>query len=244
MRLHSLQHAPFEGLGSIAGWAEAHRHVVTATRLYTGDRLPAMADIDWLIVMGGPMGVHDEREFPWLSEEKRCIGDAIESGKRVLGICLGAQLIAGVLGARVYANRYEEIGWFPIDLTAAGARSALGQAISCGGAGGETVPAAMAPSLEVFHWHGDTFDLPGTAVQLARSAACEQQAFSFGDRVVGLQFHLEMTRAGAEALIDNCAGDLKTAPYVQSAVEMLANQDRFARINRVMAGLLDRMAAP
>lgn len=145
MNIHYLQHVPFEDLGMIADWIDENGYHSRVSRLYQGEALPNVNDIDWLIVMGGPMGVYDEDQYPWLVDEKRCIERAIAKGRVVLGICLGAQLIANVLGARVYPHTRKEIGWFPITLTREGAQSPLFTEL---------------PSpFEVFHWHGDTFDL-------------------------------------------------------------------------------------
>ncbi len=225
MHLHYLQHVPFEGPGSIATWAQARNHRISATRLYAGDRLPPIETLDWLVIMGGPMSVHDEAAHPWLVDEKRYLARAIEAGKTVLGICLGAQLIAAVSGARVYRNAEKEIGWFPVEKTAAARASALGS--------------GLPEVVEAFHWHGETFDLPAGGVHLARSAACEHQAFVCAERVVGLQFHLETTRAAAEELIRHCAGDLVDGPFVQSPAAMLADDRRFLKINSFMVRLLD-----
>jgi GMP synthase (glutamine-hydrolysing) len=123
MRIHYFQHVPFEGLGSIEQWIRARGYHLTATKLYQNDPMSDMESVDWFIIMGGPMGVHDEDRLSWLKSEKRLIEKAIRQRKAVLGICLGAQLIAAVLGARVYPNRFKEIGWFPIELTEAGQRS-------------------------------------------------------------------------------------------------------------------------
>ncbi|MCK6555816.1 amidotransferase [Candidatus Binatia bacterium] len=234
MRIHSFFHVPFEGLGSIADWAAVRGHVVTATPWYGGGAAPSPEAYDWLIVMGGPMGVYDEGEYPWLVDEKRAIAAAIGAGKRVLGVCLGAQLIADVLGARVSRNPHREIGWFPIELASEGASTRTGRSLAPIARGSQT----PAP---VFHWHGDTFDLPAGAVHVARSEACEHQAFSLDDRVVGLQFHLETTPASAAELIGNCPGDLVAGPYVQSAETMVADAGRFLRINAVMHALLDAL---
>ena len=236
MRIHCFFHVPFEGLGSIADWASAGGHVVTATPWYDGVTAPPPAAYDWLIVMGGPMGVSDERVYPWLVDEKRAIAAAIAADKRVLGVCLGAQLIAGVLGARVFRNAHKEIGWFPIELTPEGTRTRTGTAL-----GGLAPGVTPQPATPVFHWHGDTFDLPAGAVHVARSAACVQQAFSIDDRVVGLQFHLETTSTSAAELIRNCPEDLVAGPYVQSAEAMVADAARFTRINAVMRALLDTL---
>jgi len=114
MRIHYLQHVPFEDLSSIDPILREKGHELTATHLYKGQQIPLVKEIDWLIVMGGPMGIYDEAKHPWLNVEKLFIKQAIESNKIVLGICLGAQLIADALGAKVCQNRHREIGWFNI----------------------------------------------------------------------------------------------------------------------------------
>src|SRR5262245_17290143 len=146
MRVRVLQHVAFEGPAALAPALRAAGHDVAHTRLDLGEPLPALADFDWLVVMGGPMSVHDEREHAWLAPEKRLVRAAVEGGRRVLGVCLGAQLIAAALGAAVTRNREREIGWFPV------ARAP----------GAEASPFARAlPSrFPAFHWHGETFALP------------------------------------------------------------------------------------
>jgi GMP synthase (glutamine-hydrolysing) len=228
MRVHYLQHVPFENLGSMKRALLDSGHTITATKLYEPYSLPAPDQFDWLIVMGGPMGVYDEHEFPWLVDEKRFIQDAIEGDKIVLGVCLGAQLIADVLGASVYANAEKEIGWFPIQRSEASAVSAIGR--------------DFPDTVEAFHWHGDTFDLPDGAVHLARSTACENQAFIYSQRVMALQYHLETTRKSAEALIEHCSHELVGGPSIQSAEFMLSSDDRFMRINDAMKRLLEQLA--
>ncbi len=173
MRIHYLQHVPFEGLGGMHAWF--------------GDR----------------------------------------SAKVVLGVCLGAQLIAASLGARVFASAEPEIGWFPIEPVPGASPAALGS--------------VFREQLEVFHWHGESCELPAGAVPLARSSACENQAFAIGDRVLGLQFHLETTPAGARALIEKSRGDLVPGRWVQTEEEMLRRPDRFRRIRGVLWALLGRL---
>ncbi|MCG8378009.1 MAG: type 1 glutamine amidotransferase, partial [Proteobacteria bacterium] len=112
MNIHFLQHVPFEGLGSIENYINEKSHHLSCSRLYLDQELPSVNDLDWLFVMGGPMGIYDEDQYPWLDREKKFIKQCIDSGKIVLGFCLGAQLIADVLGAKVYKNQYREIGWF------------------------------------------------------------------------------------------------------------------------------------
>ncbi len=228
MRLHCLQHVPFEGPARLADWAERRGHPLTISHLYAGDPLPAIDRFDRLVVMGGPMGVADEAEHSWLAHEKARIEEAIAAGKSVVGICLGAQLIAEVLGASVSRNPVKEIGWFPIQFTDAGLASPL-----CDG-----LPAVP----EVFHWHGDTFTLPSGAMQLARSAHCEQQAFLFEDRVLGLQFHLESTPDSVAAICTHSADEITPAASIQTAAEMRsADVETYAAINLMLETLLDRL---
>jgi GMP synthase-like glutamine amidotransferase len=205
MNVHVLQHVPFEGLGSIAPWLEARGARITTTSFYADPSLPPLSELDLVIALGGPMSVNDEATLPWLRPEKQFIRDAIQCGVAVLGVCLGAQLIASALGARVSRNPVKEIGWFPIDII---------QTES------DVVP--LPTGIPVFHWHGETFELPAGAVHLARSAACEHQAFQLRGHVVALQFHLETTPENARALVHHCPEDLVPGPYVQSGAELLA----------------------
>lgn len=231
MRAHALQHVPFEGLGGIRPLLRERGWTITSTSLWEGAAPPEPSAFDLLIVMGGPMGVYDVREHPWLVEEKRCIERAIRAGRPVLGICLGAQLIADVLGARVHRNPHREIGWFPVERTADALRSRLGR----------TFP----ETFEAFHWHGDTFDLPAGATHLARSAACERQAFSYEEYVLGLQFHIETTREGAQALLAECKNDLVPGPYVQSADEIVGRPERYEHIAPILqAAIAPLLGAP
>ncbi len=125
MRLHSLEHVPFEDLAEIGVWAENKGYNLSRTRFYVNDQLPALSEIDWLVVMGGPMNIYEEDRYPWLTREKAFIADAISQRKLVLGICLGAQLIADVLGGPVSQNQFKEIGWLPVRLSAAASSSPL-----------------------------------------------------------------------------------------------------------------------
>ena len=230
MRIHYFQHVPFEGLGCIEQWAVEKGHDLSVTKFHLDEAIPRLEEIDWLIVMGGPMNIYEEAEYPWLADEKQFIAQAIRGGKVVLGICLGAQLIADVLGGPVTRNAHKEIGWFPIELTAEAGASGLFDFL---------------PSrLTVLHWHGDTFAVPPGAVRIARSEACENQAFVYDARVVGLQFHIEFTRKSLDAILPNCAGELVRGKYIQTAEEMRRLGDgEFERINAAMRGLLNRLAA-
>ncbi len=224
MRVHVLQHVPFEGLGSIEAWLSHRGASVSYTRFFESAQLPPLADIDFVIALGGPMSVNDEQKLPWLHDEKQFIADAIASNKAVLGICLGSQLIASALGARVYSGSEKEIGWFPVFAK-------------------PLVPDTFVfpKNTEVFHWHGETFDLPSGAFHLASSAACQNQAFQIGTRVIGLQFHLETTPNSAEAIISHCADELlPQSRYIQTESALLSVPAvNYAGINALMTNILD-----
>jgi GMP synthase-like glutamine amidotransferase len=222
MKVHVFQHVPFEDLGSIRFWLEQRGADVKYTRFFAGDPLPALAGLDLLIAMGGPMSVNDEADLPWLKAEKQVVREAIARDVPVLGVCLGAQVIASAFGARVYRHAVKEIGWFPIEGIQA------------------PPPSFRFPSrCTVFHWHGETFDLPDGAVQLARSETCEHQAFQLKRNVIGLQFHLEMTADGALAILENCRAELVSGPYVQTEPELrAAPASRYRAINELMNEVL------
>lgn len=227
MRIHYLQHVPFEGPGSIEQWAYANGHTLSHTRLYAGDHLPALDRFDLLIILGGPMSVHDMYEHVWLKAEKWFIKQVIEVGKPILGICLGAQLLAETLGGSVTKGKEKEIGWFPVTLSPEFTTSELGQHL----------PEVM----EVFHWHGETFTIPDGATRIASSAVCENQGFIYGNNIVALQFHLETTQTSAESLITHGEDELVSAPFIQNADEMLADAQRFTEVNRLMQIIMEHL---
>jgi len=226
MRAHYLQHIPFEGLGSIAPWLEASGYEITGTKLFESAKYPNLKEIDLLMILGGPMSINDKDEFSWLTSEKQFIHESINSGKPVLGICLGAQLIASALGARVYRNSVKEIGWFPIYGISSNNNSIF----------------SFPPSVKVFHWHGETFDLPSGATRLAKSDVCENQAFQFGNSVIGLQFHLETTPIAACDIVSHCRSELVPSKYIQTEEEILsAKPGRYKLVNKLMGSILSFM---
>ena len=226
MRIHYLQHVPFEGLGNIENWALSKGHQISDTQLYNNVPLPEPEEFDWLIAIGGPMNIYEEDRFPWLAREKTFIKDAIDSGKIVLGVCLGAQLIADALGARVHKNQHPEIGWFDVRLTDAASKSRVFR--------------RLPERFIAFHWHGDTFDLPPGATWIAESDACRNQAFEYGGRVIGLQFPLDTTLESIQRLVAHCGDELVEGEYVQSEGGMLADpRERLADLRGYNEVLLD-----
>jgi GMP synthase-like glutamine amidotransferase len=198
---------------------------IEITHLYRDEPLPALAGFDMLAAMGGPMSANDEAQYAWLTPEIAFVRDAIGAGKIVLGVCLGAQIIAKALGAKVYAGKQREIGWFEV------ARTEAAHPIFDG------LPAAFT----VFHWHGETFDLPAGAVRLAETAPTPNQAFAIGSRVLGLQFHMEATPASVAGLVQNAADDIGTGPFEQSPDAIRAGIGACAALEPLLGRVLGNL---
>ena len=224
MKVHYFQHESFESLGCIKDWIKKREYQVSATRFYENPLLPNLSDFDFLIIMGGPMGVYDEDKYPWLKDEKIFIRKAIENNKVVLGICLGSQLIAAAMGAKVHRNKYKEIGWFPIQIN-----------------NDHNIFSILPREIMSAHWHGDTFELPNGAVHIAESSACKNQAFIYNDRVIGLQFHLEFTGDSLKGLIEHCRDELVKDHYVQTEKEILDNLELLNTTNNFLFQVLDNV---
>ncbi|HRP55842.1 type 1 glutamine amidotransferase [Agriterribacter sp.] len=228
LNIHYFQHVPYEAPGCIEQWAVRHGHTLTATHFYDSSySLPDIESIDALIIMGGPMGVYDDHLLEWLTIEKEYIATALQKNKKVLGICLGAQLIAACAGAAVNTAPHKETGWFKIS------------------------PAKQLPKTHwlyeiiedepvVFHWHNDRFQLPDGTENLAVSEANDNQLFMLNENVLAIQFHLEITERGLSGMIENGADELIPGAYVQPAYEITALQDFVKDNNRRMYRLLDR----
>jgi len=227
-RTHILQHVSFEGPGCIETWLNRQKSTIGYTRFYESEfQIPSTDDFDLLVVMGGPMGVYDSDTYSWLETEKELIRTAIEHDKTVLGICLGAQLIASALGEDVFPNSQKEIGWFPIFKTETGKQMPLIQNFE--------------HATTVFHWHGDTFNLPAGAQHLFYSEACPNQAFLIKKNVIGLQFHLEITAESLNGMINAVGRELQSAPFIQSADLIRSNTEFIKQNNLRMFELLDNL---
>jgi len=223
MKIHVIQHVPFETPAYILDWANHLGYTVTYSELYSQIYFPTVDSFDLLVVMGGPMSTYEENIYPWIVTEKKFIKTSIEVGKKVLGICLGSQLIADVLGAKVYPNQNKEIGWFPVKLHSIN----------------KELMNIDDNELFTFHWHGDTFDLPINAVPLASSEATVNQGFVYDNRVFGLQFHPEMTPQAIQNIVAECGNELKKNKYVQTADEISESSKFCSQGNGYMQEILN-----
>ncbi len=229
MNIHYLQHAQGEGPGEIANWAAGNGHSLTGTHWYRGDAAPDPKSIDFLVIMGGGMNINQHRDYPWLVPEKALIAEVIAREKPVLGICLGAQLIADVIGGKVFQSPEYEIGWHPIR-TLEIIRD-------------HPLFAHVPAEFTALHWHGDTFSLPPEATVLASSDACPNQAFICRDNIVGLQFHAEVRPEDVRFFVQGETAPLPEGKYVQSFEQILAGDHYIPKVHQLLREILDALAA-
>lgn len=224
MKIHCIQHVPFETPAFIQTWAEKRGHHINIQPINNNTEFPKQEDFDFLVVMGGPMSVHDEDQFPWLLEEKAFIQTAVRHHKYILGICLGAQILAETLGEQVIKNPQKEIGWFPISKTMDKKHKILD---------------ALPDRFTAFHWHGETFSIPENMFSIGQSEACQNQGF-FNNHILALQFHLESTRESVQSLIENCGDELVQGKYIQKIDVILKESDKYMnKSNLILESLLD-----
>ncbi len=225
MKIHYIQHVPFEDLGYINEWGEKHGASFSRSKMYEGDKLPALDQFDFLVVMGGPMGVYDDSDYSWLAAEKGFIRTVLNSDKTILGICLGAQLIAEALGSKIKKNKVKEVGWSAMKVLPAG-KSIFGELKKVVG----------------LHWHGDTFDLPDNAERILQNEACLNQGFLYDyGRVVGLQTHFEIMGNGLRSLLREAYESEGQGPYIQSRKELIDGCTHIPNSTRVLSQLLHFM---
>jgi GMP synthase-like glutamine amidotransferase len=224
MEILVFLHHPLEGLGTIKQWLESHQASITYHKFFTNQAIPNVDDYDALIIMGGPMSVNDEVEHPWITDAVRSIKRAIDGNKKVLGICLGAQLIAKSLGALVKPNQHKEIGLHPISPVKTSNTNVF------------TFP----NQLNVIHWHSQTFDIPINATHIAQSEACFNQGFQIGNNVIGLQFHLELDKDSLKSLVKVFKEQLIQDQYVHNEGKInLITDEEFEIMQKNLVNLLN-----
>lgn len=229
-----FQHSDDTPAGTVIDWLNDQGHVYTVYRQHRGETLSTFAGTDWLLILGGPMNVDEVDAYPWLLQEKEWIRQAVNAGVACLGLCLGGQLLAQCLGARVSKNRNWEIGWFPVELDE-----------SVASVHSTTVNATLCP----FHYHQDMFDLPKGARRIATNVNTPNQGFVFGEHVFGLQFHPESTSAwvalcseDVEAIRAAAGSGQQDISSVQTLDQVLSGRHHLPSVRTWFDGLLARIA--
>ncbi len=230
MNMLFLQHDPLDGPGALLEWADSRGHTVSFCLVCEGHPLPRLESFELLVSLGGPMGAYEEEKYPWLATEKEYLREAVAAGKKILGLCLGCQLLADALGGKAFRHTCKEFGWQPIEPLPQGAEWF-----------------GTHETFKAFQWHGDTYSLPPGAVQLARNEATEQQAFLLngpaGNQALGLQFHLEWTeQMSREALAEPGVAPPKSA-FVQTPEEILSDLSLFESAEERFFALMDKFVS-
>ena len=203
-----IKHVEFEGPGLFHNVFIDFGYRVDICMVWK-EELPDLKKYAAILIMGGSMSVNDTLDYPWLIEEKEFISKAIQQDKIVIGVCLGAQLISNVLGEDVYLGSEPEIGWYPLEYKNEGLSY-------------------------VFHWHGETYDLPFGVELLASSAICENQIYKYRNTVLALQCHLEMDKQALESIIANCKNELYDGRFVMSESQILMGYDVYAKESLIL----------
>lgn len=226
MNFTILQHVPYETPGYILDWITSKGYYRQEVNFYNHPELPGVGKTENLIVMGGPMNIYDDEEYSWLPDERDFIKQCISTGKKILGICLGSQLIADALGAKVKKNEHSEIGWFKVRID----QKHLP----------EKYMDVFPDEFMTFHWHGDTFEVPINSKKFISSEATFNQAF-ISQNIAGFQFHPEMKPEGIKALIEHNENLFnEVLPFVQNPEEIIKSNGSFELNKSILFNFLDR----
>ena len=222
MRIAILQNSEDTPPGTLLNWIELRGHSHVTVKVWETTELPDLSEVDWIVVLGGPMNVDETDRYPWLKVEKTYLSRAIREKRHCLGLCLGGQLLAQALGAKVVRHRHKEIGWHPVEIEGGRAK------------------------INMFHWHEDTFDLPPGARLIASNEATLNQGFAFGEEIVGVQFHPEATEAWVRSCAEEIAAGGEAASrdrYVQSPRQMIEGLDQLEPMRKWFFDWLDELAS-
>ncbi len=226
METYIFQHVEFEGPGILQKLLESRGHNIHVVKLYAGDPIPHEDDIDFAIMLGGPMSVLDEANYPYFVREKELCRDMIQLGKPLLGICLGAQMIASAFRAAIINAPEKEVGWFPVQWNDCSDKHGTGKG-----------------TINALHWHGQMFKIPKEASKLASSEGCENQAFKLGS-AIALQFHLEASPESVKSMLKNCSEDYAntSGKFIQSEKEIRELSSQYMKeANDFMEKIIDSM---
>ncbi len=228
MKIHCIRHEPFEGLACIQDWIKSNKHKLTFTHTHLGQSYPSEVDFDLLIIMGGTASLYDKKNKDWLKTESKFVNRAVIANKKILGICLGAQILARVLGAEVYKNEKKEIGWFDTHFSDDGISA---------------MP-FLPKRIEALHWHGDTFDIPKGAKRIASSEITPNQGFIYKNNILALQFHLELDFDSLRKITRALKNELTEAEVnIQTAEQIMSRKDLIESNNTLIFKILDFMAS-
>jgi GMP synthase-like glutamine amidotransferase len=213
LKIVLIQHTAVDGPGATLDFLKASQADFATVRIDRGESIPIDVDADVLMTFGGPVSLYQPNLPSWVDDERALISRYVDAGRKVFGICLGAQLIASALGAKVYAGTHPEIGWHKIQSTDTHGQSAIAD--------------SLPPSQTVLQWHQNTFDLPADAVHLYQSDACSHQAFSIEDRIVGFQFHPEATRTTVKHFLRFASPQRFSGGWVQTEQQVVDGIERY-----------------
>ncbi|MBZ4683614.1 MAG: hypothetical protein PWP46_1935 [Fusobacteriaceae bacterium] len=222
MKIYCIKHVFFENPGIIEDWAKENNHEFIFIKMYENYKFPNIDNVDMLVILGGPMNIYEEEKYSFLKEEKEFIQKVIKANKKILGICLGAQLLSDLLGGKVVKNKEKEIGWFNVKKLS-----------------NHKFLNNIPNEFKTMHWHGDKFIIPNKAEKIFESKACDNQGFIYNN-IIALQFHLEMKEENLKSMVENCADELiENKNYIQSKEEMLIQKENLEINNKIMQTILD-----
>jgi GMP synthase (glutamine-hydrolysing) len=223
LRIHIIQHIEAEKPGLIEKWISINNHTVSFTYVYKNQLLPDLKDFDLLIIMGGSASVYETQKYKWITPELEFINKCVVNGKAVFGICLGSQLIAAALGAKVYKAPFIEIGWHEVKFN-------------------QDIIHGLPEKKDIFQWHGDTFDIPKGAKCFASTEGVPNQAFIYGDKTIAMQFHLEVSSESIDLMLEHFAEHIIPGKYIQTIDEIKGEKHNIEANEKILYYILNLLS--